>query len=135
MFCLLIVNLPNLSYFEISDSGNMSWNYNLKLKRQRHSKDQLEEAVCAVISDGATVRSVAERYRIKMSTFSGHVKPPKTGDERKAGPGRKAALPESVEAYLVEGIITAAQLGWPLNRRDIKSAVTNYCMKMNIMPH
>jgi hypothetical protein len=50
----------------------------------------------------------------------------------KIGAGAPTALPESVESYLVEGIILAAELGWPLNRNDIKNVVSSYCMLMKL---
>ena len=86
----------------------MPRNYKLKFKRQRHSKEELDEAVRAVIADGSTVRSVADTYGISRSTLHDHVKSVRLGDERKVGPGRKTALPESVEEYLVEGPLKTA---------------------------
>ena len=57
----------------------MSRNYKPKLKCQRHSKDELDEAVRAVIADGGTVRAVAEMCEIKRSTLNDHVKSARLG--------------------------------------------------------
>lgn len=55
-----------------------------------------------------------------------------SGKSKKIGAGVPTAIPESMEKYLVDGVILSAELGWPLNRCDIKHVIKTYCMKMKV---
>ena len=77
-----------------------------------------------------TIKEVGEIFKIPRKTLSDHINSEKSGRKRKIGSGCVTKLNPDLEEYLVEGIITASQLGWPLNRNDIRSTVREYCLKM-----
>lgn len=75
-----------------------------------------------------SIQEIATRYNVPRQTLSSQL----CGRWKKIGPGTSTTIPESMESYLVNGIVLAAELGWPLNRDDIKHVVCSYCMLRRI---
>ena len=48
--------------------------------------------------------------------------------------GLPPALPPRIKQYLLDDVMIAAQLGWPLHRQQIKMVVTVYCQRLDLKP-
>ena len=109
---------------------------NYVAKTKPYAPEDIKLAIDEYFSslDGTvSIQAVADKYKIPRKTLSDHINAAKNNKDRKVGSGRITVLPLEIEEYLVDGIIQAAEIGWPLNRTDIKSTVREYCIKMKII--
>ena len=107
-----------------------------KKKNTPYSKQDVEDAMDEYFSEiegTVSIKHFAEKYNIPRKTLSDHINANKNGLKMNIGAGRNTFVPHPVEEYLVDGIITASELGWPLNRNHIRSAVREYCLKMQVI--
>ena len=100
----------------------------------RYEKDELQEAVRQVISDSMSAREEAAENEICKSTLIDYVRAERLTKSMPLGTGRPAAMAPADEQYLVDGVIAAAQLWWPLHREQIKTVATNYCQRFKLKP-
>ena len=107
-----------------------------KKKNTPYTEQNVEDAMDEYFSereDTVTIKQIAVKYNIPRKTLSDHINANKNGLKMNIGAGRSTFVPHPVEEYLVDGIITTSELGWPLNRNHIRSAVREYCLKMQVI--
>src|SRR5829696_559598 len=92
------------------------------MKKQAYTPENLREALL-YLQHGATFRDASTTFGIPLMTlndnFCGRIH---------ANVGRKTALTNDEEEYIVAAMVYCAENGWPMNREDLKVMVRNYIL-------
>lgn len=89
--------------------------------RRNYSMDNLERALEAVIADGMSFKQAAEAYQVPKTTIYRKYRG-QNGDTL----GRPPALNVVEENQIVNGMITAAEFGYPFTISELKRFVKHY---------
>lgn len=86
-----------------------------------YNEAQLEKALAEVAQGNLSIRGAAEKYSIPKSTIFG-----KYRGQHHRKYGGQTVLSEADEQKIVEGLLLAAEWGFPLNQLELRHIVKRY---------
>ena len=106
----------------------------------KYSQKDLENAIAEVKSAAKNLLQTAKDNGVPKSTIYDHVsgknwKQVGKGRTHRFGSGRPEEIDDTIEKYLVHGVIYLGKIGWPLQAKDIATVMKIYLDSGNQVTH
>ena len=116
-----------MTVFIFSNNYKMPRNYKKK-KTQTFTEEDLQRAVLLVKNGAESLRKEAHTTGIPHTTLSRWVNNKSTSN---VGSGRKTTIPLETEELLVDAIEFIGDLGWPIDKGQLKFIVATFLYSRN----
>ncbi|KAJ8917912.1 hypothetical protein NQ315_002605 [Exocentrus adspersus] len=90
-----------------------------------YTEENLQKAISDIKSKTLTLRQASNKYKISLGTLSR-----KCNNKNMKKVGRPTVLSETEERHIAEGLLIAAEWGFPLSTRDLQEVIHSYLEKL-----